>query len=299
MPKTPELLSLNTIFRRLVAAGAGSGRYFYRDGFAVALDVSAFFVGIIRPGTPYLLEDYRIGFVNKGALRVVVNLREVTFAVGDVVFITPGTIVEPVSVSRDFQVEGIGLTADTFQLAHGDNVPPLFQGTMRDGRCRPTAEQHAMLDAMFHLFYALVDPGKGVSRDVLSAMVTTITNYLAQLFTTHPETADGSRRGSDIFNHFIRLVNLHCRTERSLAFYADRLCITERYLSTIVSHTSGITAKEWIDRAVVTAAKVMLRHSNRQVVQIADELRFSNPSFFCKYFRRLTGLTPQQYRAQK
>ncbi|MCD8296593.1 MAG: helix-turn-helix domain-containing protein, partial [Prevotella sp.] len=88
-----------------------------------------------------------------------------------------------------------------------------------------------------------------------------------------------------------------CKKEHSIGFYADKMCVTPRYLGVAVKNTSGVTAKEWIDRAVVTTAKVMLRHSNKQVTQISDELDFPNPSFFCKFFKRMTGITPQEYRA--
>lgn len=64
----------------------------------------------------------------------------------------------------------------------------------------------------------------------------------------------------------------------------------------MVLSTSGVGAKEWIDRAVISTAKVLLRHSDKQTSEIADELNFPNVSFFCKYFKRLTGSTPLQYR---
>lgn len=64
----------------------------------------------------------------------------------------------------------------------------------------------------------------------------------------------------------------------------------------MVRQTSGITAKEWIDKAVITSAKVLLRHGDLPIVEISDRLHFATPSFFCKYFKRLTGCTPQEYR---
>ena len=64
----------------------------------------------------------------------------------------------------------------------------------------------------------------------------------------------------------------------------------------MIRQASGITAKDWIDRAVITAAKVMLRYSNLQIAEIAERLHFPNPSFFCKYFKRLEGCTPQEYK---
>jgi AraC-like DNA-binding protein len=74
------------------------------------------------------------------------------------------------------------------------------------------------------------------------------------------------------------------------------MCLTERYLSTIIRQTSSVTAKDWIDRALITRIKIELRHTDKPAAQIADEMHFANPSFFSKYFRRLTGMTPSDYK---
>ena len=105
-------------------------------------------------------------------------------------------------------------------------------------------------------------------------------------------------REQTIFDRFIYLVNQHVAREHQIAFYAAKMCLTERYLGTIIRQASGVTAKEWIDRALVARIQVALRHTDKTVAQIADELSFPNPSFFCKYFKRLTGLTPQEFRRQ-
>ncbi|MGN1235890.1 MAG: helix-turn-helix domain-containing protein, partial [Bacteroidaceae bacterium] len=79
---------------------------------------------------------------------------------------------------------------------------------------------------------------------------------------------------------------------------AQRICLTERYLGHIISKTSGVTAKEWIDRALIMRIKVELIHTDKSVACIADEMNFPGPSFFCKYFKRMVGVTPGEYRAR-
>lgn len=103
-------------------------------------------------------------------------------------------------------------------------------------------------------------------------------------------------REQTIFDCFLQLVNQHCNEHHQLAYYADRLCLTQRYLGTVVRQTSGATAKEWIDRALLTRIQIALRHTDKSAAQIADEFHFANPAFFAKFFRRLTGMTPKSYR---
>ena len=84
--------------------------------------------------------------------------------------------------------------------------------------------------------------------------------------------------------------------QHALDFYASRLCVTPRHMSTIVRNVSGKTAKYWLDEAIINAIKVQLHYSDKQVSEIAYDMDFPNPSFFCKYFKRLTGITPLEYR---
>lgn len=267
----------------------------YQDGMGVAIGIDGFlFRHLGMVSSPFLVEDYRMGMIVRGQLRGIINLQEHTMKEGAIVFITPGTIVEPLEVSDDFLLEGMGLPADLFLMAHGGRLPELFNGQVKDGRRIVSFEERIILDRMLRLLHDLTGE-TDISKEVIYSMVSTVTHYYNQLFDDCTSVSSPSH-SNEIFNRFLRLVNLHGSKEHQLAFYAEKLCITSRYLGTVVLATSGVGAKEWIDRAVISTAKVLLRHSDKQISEIADELNFPNVSFFCKYFKRLTGSTPQQYR---
>lgn len=267
----------------------------YQDGMVVAIGIDGFlFRHLGMASSPFLVEDYRMGMIVRGQLRGIINLQEHTMKEGAIVFITPGTIVEPLEVSDDFLLEGMGLPADLFLMAHGGRLPELFNGQVKDGRRIVSFEERIILDRMLRLLHDLTGE-TDISKEVIYSMVSTVTHYYNQLFDDCTSVSSPSH-SNEIFNRFLRLVNLHGSKEHQLAFYAEKLCITSRYLGTVVLATSGVGAKEWIDRAVISTAKVLLRHSDKQISEIADELNFPNVSFFCKYFKRLTGSTPQQYR---
>lgn len=267
----------------------------YRDGMGVALGIGGFlFRHLGMTSSPFLVEDYRMEMVVRGQLRGIINLREYSMTEGTIAFVTPGTIVKPLEVSDDFLLEGMGLPADLFLMAHGGRLPELFNGQVKDGRRTVSFEERTILNRMLRLLHDLMGED-GTSKEVIYSLITMVTHYYDQLF--HDRTSVSSpSHSNEIFNRFLRLVNLHGSKEHQLAFYAEKLCITSRYLGTVVLATSGVGAKEWIDRAIVSTAKVLLRHSDKQSSQIADELNFPNASFFCKYFKRMTGLTPHQYR---
>ena len=92
------------------------------------------------------------------------------------------------------------------------------------------------------------------------------------------------------------MVSENFKTQRDIGFYADRLCVTNKYLSALLKQHTGMTALEWIERHVVLYAKSCLSSTTMSVQQISDELDFPSQSVFGKYFKRVEGLSPKAYR---
>lgn len=102
-----------------------------------------------------------------------------------------------------------------------------------------------------------------------------------------------------IFKRFLELVVEHHQKERTVSFYANKLCITPKYLSQLVVNVSGKYAYDIIRDQVIFRAKALLKSKQYSVQQVADELSFSNVSFFCKYFRESVGMSPKSYMLNK
>lgn len=100
----------------------------------------------------------------------------------------------------------------------------------------------------------------------------------------------------ELCERFIAMVSENFKTQRDIGFYADRLCVTNKYLSTLLKQHTGMTALEWIERHVVLYAKSCLSSTTMSVQQISDELDFPSQSVFGKYFKRVEGLSPKAYR---
>lgn len=103
-------------------------------------------------------------------------------------------------------------------------------------------------------------------------------------------------RADEIFKNFISLLREDYNSHREVAYYADRLCVTPKYLSSVVKEVSGKSPMDWIDEYVVTAAKAMLSSSNQSIDEISLRLNFASLSLFGKFFKRVTGLSPRAYR---
>lgn len=104
-------------------------------------------------------------------------------------------------------------------------------------------------------------------------------------------------RQDELFIQFIHLVYKYGDKEREVAFYSDKMSITPRYLARILRELSRETAKEIIDRHCVQEIKSRLRTTNDSVQSIAFDMKFPDQSFFTRYFKKQTGMTPTEFRA--
>ena len=103
-------------------------------------------------------------------------------------------------------------------------------------------------------------------------------------------------RKEEIMARFILLISENFREHRQVSFYSDQMCISAKHLSSVVKELSTFTAGEWIERYVTVEAKVLLRTTDLTIQEIATRLNFTNQSFFGKYFRHQTGMSPSAYR---
>ena len=257
-------------------------------------DPSMFKLIIQQHKPPFIINDFRMGLIAKGQAVVRVNLVEKQLEPGMLLFVGPGTILHPVSYTDNLEIYGIGLF-DDFPMPQ---MPSTFNGQVRDFQVNAsdaeiTTARH-IIDTIWHIVHQL-----DYNRQTVSCLVAAMMHLYDGVYQRHTDKLQASQsREQTIFDRFIQLVNQHCAEQHQIGYYADRMCLTERYLSTIIRQTSGVTAKEWIDRALITRIKVELMHTSKPVAQIADELHFPNPSFFSKYFKRVTGVTPGEYRVE-
>lgn len=128
------------------------------------------------------------------------------------------------------------------------------------------------------------------------AMVRAVATIIVHLAATQPVGLKPREAPSEVFRWFRDEVDLRFRSERSVRQYAERLGYATRTLDRVTLDATGATAKQFIDRRVLLEAKRLLAHSDHPVVQIADELGFSDAANFSKYFAQRAGETPAGFR---
>ena len=241
---------------------------------------------------PFIINDFRMGMITRGHARIRVNLVEKDLEPGMFLFVGPGTILHPISYTDDLEIYGIGLF-DDFPMPQ---KPSAFNGQVRDFQIQASESDIAtvrhIIDTIWHVVHQ-----PDYNRQTVSSLVAAMMHLYDGAYRQHADKLQASQsREQTIFDRFIQLVNQHCAEQHQISYYADRMCLTERYLGTVIRQASGTTAKEWIDRALIEHIKIELKHSEKSIAQISEEMSFPNPSFFSKYFKRLAGHTPLEYR---
>ncbi|MDO5526632.1 MAG: helix-turn-helix domain-containing protein [Prevotella sp.] len=245
---------------------------------------------------PFMMDEIRILVLQKGYVNVSVNMVSHRVEAGTMVFVGRYVVTEITDVSDGIQAFVLSMSDELLRLAVGNVMPKAFDGHLQNFILPLTPSEIEYLDGMHLIIYNSLKHQASSSQVVLQlvgAMMTHI-SYLWEKSEVMQENTKS--REQQLFTGFIRLVGQYAAERHGLDFYASHLCVTPRYMSTIVRNVSGKSAKHWIDEATINAIKVQLRYTDKQVAEIAYDMNFPNASFFCKYFKRLTGMTPMDYR---
>lgn len=103
-------------------------------------------------------------------------------------------------------------------------------------------------------------------------------------------------RKENLTIQFLTILSIHCRKQHQVKFYAGALFITPAYLSKIIKDTTGKTAKDFINEAVIIEAKVLLEDLQLTIFEISEELEFASVHNFSDFFKYHTSVSPSQYR---
>lgn len=247
-------------------------------------------------GDTYVLPEMRVMVLTHGFACPTVNLMERHFEAGNAIFLSHNSIVRMGAYADDIRGFGLSMTDDLMALLFPTHQPRMLSGDVRDFVVSLAPEELQRLDELHGMLYRSTHHGQQYAQVMLHLAAA----FLWQVDYYWSRQADKSRsllsREQRLFNDFVQLVSRYAPQEHHIDFYAQRLFLSPRYMSTLVKQVSGKAAKQWIDEAIITRIKVALRHTDKSVAQIADEMAFPNPSFFSKYFKRLTGQGPLEYR---
>ena len=267
---------------------------------------------------PQVLTYGAILICRKGKARLQVNYKDWQLYEGAVITLFPNDVVElkvegdcksPETENGDCKSPQ---TANSFQVEMLKYNPSLLReaslqleqtvySSLREDRCRQdTPVVTNIINGMFALLKVYFDQSECtcISQLVLcqlKAFFIGFHEYLQRNPQYRPDEVK-SYRVRELFNHFMMLLERDYKISRDVNYYAVQMNISSKYLTNIVNQVTGHTPKTIIDQYVILQLKMHLKRTTQSIKEMAWEFHFADVSFFCRYFKKHTGLTPQQIR---
>ena len=278
---------------------------------------------------PQVLTYGAILICRKGKAMLNVNYKDWELYEGAVITLFPNDVVElkvdgdfksPQTENGDFkspQTENGDCkspqTANSFQAEILKYNPSLLReaslqleqtvySSLREDRCRQdTPVVTNIINGMFSLLKVYFDQSECtcISQLVLcqlKAFFIGFHEYLQRNPQYRPDEVK-SYRVRELFNRFMMLLERDYKISRDVNYYAEQMNISSKYLTNIVNQVTGHTPKTIIDQYVILQLKMHLKRTTQSIKEMAWEFHFADVSFFCRYFKKHTGLTPQQIRS--
>jgi len=253
--------------------------------------------------TPVQMDGIIVIYCTSGAIDVRIALENYTLTKDFVCVVTPGTVLEILSVTKDYHCMMLAMTSNFVTLSQGyaqqllelfkclqhkpcyhltgiaaERYESLFYDAFKTARWVDNPQRVHMIHSYMYLLYCCLYPVVH-NENIAFQQEKSISNQKA------------------IFFRFMELLQAQYREHRSVQYYADCMNLTPKYLSKVVNLESGNTALTLIENYVILEAKALLKQSNGSIQQVAEKLNFPNQNTFGKFFKRIVGMSPKEYRA--
>ena len=249
---------------------------------------------------PQILGYGELLLCDRGQASVRIEFSQWTIHAGETITFFPTDIVQIEDVSEDFHGIALVYSDDMLRMASLHIEESVYFSLRNDRLCR---EQQIvanvispMLTILQHFFST---DGCRVTDEIVALQLKSFFMGFSDFLQQHPELRHpdvDSQRTDELFARFMNILEHDFMESKDVQYYADRLCITRKYLAVLVKRKTGKTPKMMINEYVITRLKLRLRNTNDSIRQIATTFHFPDDSLMIRYFKSHTGMTPVQYR---
>lgn len=219
----------------------------------------------------------------------------------ELIILLPGQFVSFSEPSDDFLTITMVLSSSLFgdALSGVPRFTPHFFFYMRTHYWYSPSERNvSRLHDYFGMIQQKVTSNDAYKHELTLHLLRYLYLELLNAYEREPEVENIRKdtRKEEIANKFFTLIMKHFKEKKDVAFYADKLCITSKYLSMVIKETSGKSAKDWLVEYVILEIKSLLKNTSLNIQEIATRTHFSNQSSLGRFFRKHTGMSLSQYR---
>lgn len=256
---------------------------------------------------PCRINAYFIMICESGSADININLNEYRISENSILIHKPNNILQMIGTN---EARGYLLGFEENLLQQVDinvrGLGPVLLQVLEEPVLHVTPEESRQLQGLIRSIADEIAKARGmpffeeILRSYFSLFLYKLCSIVSKDRKERPSVESSAKsRNEEYFHRFMQELSLHYKNERSVGFYASQLCITPKYLTTLIKKVSGHSAADWIDRYVILEAKNLLRYSSMSIQEVAYYLNFPNQSFFGKYFKHQTGMSPSAYKMQQ
>lgn len=233
----------------------------------------------------------------EGELEATINLKRYRIKKDDLVAIIPGTIIQFHCMAPGSRLGFVGFSHSFFYgTSFINHQMDFFAGAGQQPVLPLSGELKAVVLDFFMLMHNARIKNQMNDKDMLICALVATVICVRNQYMARPESERLLNKGERIYKELNQLVMRYFETEKRVTFYAEKMGITPQHLSSTVRKVSGKTVSDVISEVVITDAKSKLKSTTMSIQEISDSLNFPNASFFGKYFKRYTNLSPKEYR---
>lgn len=246
---------------------------------------------------PYKFNKVTQVVIAAGEISCIVDFYSYTLKAPSMAIFFPGQVIESIEASDDFW--GFGM-ATPEEFTDSLNLPVSFQERLsmksKHFYTLNTEGLEAFLNCYKMVKSIMSQEGHPYKEEIIRHLFSAYYYGLGYYVHNSAQQKSVMTCQQEVCENFISLASENFKEHRDIGYYADKLCITKKYLSALLKQETGMTALEWIERFVVLYAKGCLTSTNMTVQEISDELDFPSQSVFGKYFKRVEGMSPKAFR---
>lgn len=237
----------------------------------------------------------------KGRLQIDINGNTHTIKEGERLTVLPQNFTDNILVSVDADIVMLRLSVRIVSDLMREHIDKWNRMIYICKAYRMSAVKN--LEEQMQFYYRLIlsktmNPDQKYHKEIIRTIIKAILlEMLSNMETDRCQSAEGENKTQFQFNRFLQILSSEDVKHRPIDFYADRLCISSKYLSVICSKVSGKSARQWIDEYTVEDIRYHLFNTDYSIKEIAYRLGFENLSFFGKYVKRHFGKSPSELRS--
>lgn len=257
----------------------------------------------LKEEIPFILDAGVVVFVClAGEGKIVVDMQVIHFRRGSFVILLPYSVIQVTDISEHAQITLIATGMGFLEKLAMSQPVENYVEKIREMPCIQLSEQQLLnaRDIYFFVERLYKEATGPLSKEIQNTLMTLLSLKIVTLFSeNHPAGKPRLSRQEQVFRNFTISLAKNVKEQRTVEFYATEACLTPKYFSTVIKKRSDKLPMEWITERTILLIKFLLGNSDKSIQEISNELNFSSQSFFTRYFKHYTGMTPTAFRNRK